>query len=191
MRPMRSGSPNSLALLPEAGTRSFFRGVERVEPGHIVTVTANGLTTRRHWRPSGRRIRFSRPEDYSEALRELLDQAVRCRLRGTGDVGAYLSGGIDSGAVAATAARLLASSRPASRGIYWVPREGYDGIAPRNRLVDEGPYAAMTAALYPNIEHVLIRNDARSPLDTLDRAFFLLDRPTNGLRERRTVGMEW
>ena len=52
---------------------------------------------------------------------------------------------------------------------------------PRNRLVDEGPYAAATAALYPNIEHVLIRSKGRSPLDELDRAFFLFDRPSNGL----------
>ena len=50
-------------------------------------------------------------------------------------------------------------------------------MTPRNRIVDEGPYARATAALYPNVEHVLIRTDARSPLDDLDRSFFLLDRP--------------
>ena len=151
------------------------------EPGHVVAVTANGLTTRRHWQPSRRRIAFRRPEDYSEALRELLDQAVHCRLRGTGDVGAYLSGGFDSGAVAATAARLLAPSGRRVIAFTGVPREGYDGPAPRNRIIDEGPYAAATAALYPNIEHVLVRNEGRSPLEDLDRNFFLFERPFLGL----------
>jgi asparagine synthase (glutamine-hydrolysing) len=95
-----------LVLMPEAGTQSFFHGIERVEPGHVVTVTPSSLAARRHWQPSRRRIVLRRPEDYSEALRDLLDEAVRCRLRGAKDVGAHLSGGFDSAAVASTAARL-------------------------------------------------------------------------------------
>ena len=56
-----------LMLLPETGSQSFFRGIERVEPGHIVTVTGNGLGTRRHWRPKTQRIELHGPEDYSDA----------------------------------------------------------------------------------------------------------------------------
>jgi asparagine synthase (glutamine-hydrolysing) len=170
-----------LAMMPETGTQSFFLGIERVEPGHVVTVTANGLAKRQHWQPSRRRIALPRPEDYSEALRELLDQAVSCRLRGTGDVGASLSGGFDSGAVVTTAARLLAPSGRRVIAFTGVPREGYDGPAPPNRIIDEGPYAAATAALYPNIEHVVVRNEGCSPLADLDRMFFLFDRPVRGL----------
>ena len=170
-----------LARIPNTGTKSFFAGIERVQPGHVVAVTANGLATRRHWQPSRRQIVLRRPEDYSEALRELLDQAVSCRLRGTGEVGADLSGGLDSGAVAATAARLLAPSGRRLFAFTVVPREGYDGPAPRNRIIDEGIHAAATAALYPNIEHVLVRNEGRSPLEDLDRQFFLCERPARAL----------
>jgi asparagine synthase (glutamine-hydrolysing) len=170
-----------LVLMPETGTQSFFLGIERVEPGHVVTVTTESLATRRHWQPTRRQIVLRRPEDYSEALRDLLDQAVSCRLRGTGDVGAYLSGGFDSGAVAATAARLLASTDRRVIAFTGVPREGYAGPAPDNGSIDEGPVAAATAALYPNIEHILVRNEGRSPLLDLDRRFFLYDRPVRGL----------
>ena len=166
-----------LVLMPETGPQSFFLGIERVEPGHVVAVTANGLTSRRHWQPSRRRLALRGPEDYCEALRELLDQAVHCRLRGAENVGVYLSGGLDSGAVATTAARLLAPSGGRVIAFTGVPREGYDGPAPRNRFIDEGPHAAATAALYSNIEHVLVRNEGRSPLADLDRNFFFLDRP--------------
>ena len=166
-----------LALIPETGTQSFFRGIERVESGHVVTVTPTGLAARRHWQPSRRLAALRRPEEYSEALRDLLDQAVQCRLRGAQNVGAQLSGGFDSAAVAATAARLLAPSGRRVVAFTAVPREGYDGPAPRHRIVDEGPYAAATAAQYPNMEHVLIRSHGRSPLDDLDRSFFLFDRP--------------
>jgi asparagine synthase (glutamine-hydrolysing) len=166
-----------LLMRPENGPQSFFRGIKRVEPGYIVTVTANGLIARRHWNPSRKSIVLPRPEDYGEALRELLDQAVSCRLRGTGDVGALLSGGFDSGAVVATAARLLAATHRRVIAFTGVPREGYDGSAPPRRIIDERAHAAATAALYPNVEHVVVPNEGRSPLADLDRSFFMLDRP--------------
>jgi len=170
-----------LVLLPETGTQSFFVGIERVEPGHVVNVSAEGLAIRRHWQPCRQPIALRRPEDYSETLRNLLDQAVSCRLRGTGDVGACLSGGLDSGAVVSTAARLLAGSGRRVIAFTAAPREGYHDPAGRNRIIDEGPYAAATAALYPNVEHVLVRNEGRSPLADLDRWCFLLDRPFLGI----------
>jgi asparagine synthase (glutamine-hydrolysing) len=170
-----------LARLPQAGTKTFFAGVERVQPGHVVSVTANGVATRRHWQPKRHQIVLRRPEDYSEALRELLDRAVFCRLRGTGEVGAHLSGGFDSGAVTATAARLLAPSGRRLFAFTAVPREGYAGPAPRNRIIDEGIHAAATAGLYPNIDHVLVRNEGRSPLEDLDLEHFFCERPAMGL----------
>jgi asparagine synthase (glutamine-hydrolysing) len=36
-------------------------------------------------------------------------------------------------------------------------------------VADETPYAAITAALYPNIEHIVMRSDGTSPLSLLDR----------------------
>lgn len=166
-----------LALMPETGTQSFFRGIERVEPGHLAIVTATSLKARRYWQPRNSKIKLSGPAEYVEAMRQHLDEAVKCRLRGTGNLGVFLSGGWDSGAVAATAARLLAPSGRKLLAFTGVPRVGYDGPAPRNRIVDEGRLAAATAALYPNIEHILVPNEGRSPLADLDRFFNLVDRP--------------
>ena len=172
----------SLVLMPETGTQSFFHGIERVEGGHLVSVTKTGVTQRRYWQPRRQSIVLRNADEYSEAARELLDQAVLCRLRGAEDrVGSDLSGGLDSGGVAATAARILAPRGGRVVAFTAVPREGYANIFSSDRLIDEGPYAAATAALYPNIDHVLIRSEGRSPLDALDRSFFLLDRPPYGL----------
>lgn len=165
-----------VTLLPAAGSRSFFAGIERVEPGHLVRVTHDGLTVRRYWQPSRRELRL-RDGEYVEALRQHLDEATRSRLRGaTGILGSHLSAGLDSSAVTATAARLTDATRVTA--FTAVPREGYDGRAPDRRIADEGPLAAATAALYPALEHVLVRTEGRSPLEELDRNFFLFDQPS-------------
>jgi asparagine synthase (glutamine-hydrolysing) len=166
-----------LALDTDVGSKSFFLDVERVEPGHMVCVTFNGARARRFWMPRRNTISLRSPQEYAEAMRHHLDQAVRCRLRGALDVATHLSSGFDSSAVSATAARLLAPSGGKVVAYTAVPREGYDGPSPYNRIIDESPLAAATAILYKNMEHVLIRSRGKSPLDDLDRCFPLFDQP--------------
>lgn len=171
-----------LALLPETGPKSFFKNVLRVEAGHWVTITEAGETARLHWQPSRTILRLSGPDEYAEAMRDQLDRAVRARLRGAGNlVGAHLSAGFDSSAVATSAAIQIAQTGGQVVAFTAVPREGYDGRSPRGRNGNEGPIAAGTAALYPNMEHVLIRSGERSPVASLDRNFLLYDRPVLNL----------
>lgn len=167
-----------LTLMPELGSASYFEGVERIEPGAVMTVTRDGLSARRHWNPSIRELRLPRDEDYEEALREQVDRAVGACLRGARySVAAEMSGGLDSSTVAATAARLLEPTGGRVVAFTAVPREGYPGKAVHGAIADEGPFAAAVAALHPNMEHVLIRSNGRSPLADLDRYFFLFERP--------------
>jgi asparagine synthase (glutamine-hydrolysing) len=80
--PDEEGLAQYLLLMPTTGTRTYFRGIERLLPGHTVTVTPEGLAARRHWKPSIRPLRLRHTEEYCEGLRSHLDQAVKCRLRG-------------------------------------------------------------------------------------------------------------
>lgn len=166
-----------LALVPEVGPSSFFSGIQRVEGGHYVAITRDGSTSHRHWDPTPDGIGTWHGDDPVEALRAHLDRAVAACLRGAGDsVGAHLSAGFDSAAVAATAARLRAPDGRVT-AFTAVPRKGYEGPAPERRIIDEGPLAAATAALYPNIDHVLVRGTSRAVNEGWDNSFYLLDRP--------------
>jgi asparagine synthase (glutamine-hydrolysing) len=170
-----------LALIPEDGSETFFHGIDKVRAGEILAVTAEGPTSTRWWRPSIDPLILSGPEDYAEALREHFDRAVAARLRGAESaVAAHLSGGLDSSAVAATAARLMAANGGRVTAFTAVPREGYDGSEVRNAFADEGPHAAEVAALYPNMDHVLVPNGG-SPFATLDKMFFAYERPVLNL----------
>lgn len=169
-----------LALLPEAPPSTFFAGIEIVAPGEIVTVTRVGMSKRRYWQPQRPPARSQRADGaYVDGLREVLDQAVKARLRGRGAaVGAQLSAGLDSSAVTATAARLLAGTATKVFAFTAVPDEGFAAYDRSSRLNDEGPLAAETARRYPNIEHVPVRPRNRSPLTALAHDFSLFSRPS-------------
>jgi asparagine synthase (glutamine-hydrolysing) len=174
-----------LALLLEFGPRSFFKDVNKVETGHLVIVTASGVTARRHWEPRRDILKLASTNDYVEALRHHLDRAVEAQLRGAGgQVAAHLSAGLDSSAVATTAARLMAPSGGKVVAFTSVPREGYMG--PEGGLWDEGPLAAATAALYPNMEHVLVPSRDHEFMEQFDRRFFFYDLPVGN-----ACNMQW
>jgi asparagine synthase (glutamine-hydrolysing) len=170
-----------LGSLPRSGPASFHEGVERVEPGHLVSLTASATTRRRYWSPGREALRFNRFDDYVEAYRCELDAAVERRLRGAGSlVAAHLSGGWDSNATAATAARLTARSGGRILAFTHVP--GQEGAPqPSNRFADEGALAAATARLHPNIDHRLLPGSGRSPIADLDRYASLFERPVFNL----------
>jgi asparagine synthase (glutamine-hydrolysing) len=79
---------------------TFFRGVRALLPGHQLTVTARGLTSRRFWdfNPQDK-TRYRSYADYADRLRELLTQAVTRRLRTSGPAALAISGGLDSSVV--------------------------------------------------------------------------------------------
>lgn len=178
LAPDEASLASFLALRPEEGSATFFAGVERVEPGCVLVVGKGGGSARRHYAPSPPALRLSGPDEYAEALRERLDEAVEAQLRVVGGrVGAHLSSGMDSAAVTATAARLLARSGGRVTAFTAAPRVGFAGGAPFGRHADESRGAAAVAAMYDNIEHVIVRGDGRSPLSDLDRDIALCGRP--------------
>ncbi len=172
--PRASAAADFLANTPETGPESFFEGVDRVLPGHVMTVTPAGAHQRRWWSPRFTTLRLKTDAEYAEGLRSHLETAVKARLRTHhGGVGAHLSAGLDSSTVATTAARLLA---PGALTTFTAAPDG-PWEAPDNRIGDEWPLAQATASLHPNIEAVRIGTGGASPLAALDRNFFLFERP--------------
>lgn len=166
-----------LALLPVEGDGSYFEGVHRVEPGHFVRVTPEGVRSQRYWAPQRRELGLKGFENYVEAFRSHLDRAVEARLKGAdGVVACHLSGGWDSSAVTATAARLLGPSGGKVIAFTSVPATGL-APAPPNRFANEGPLAAATARRYPNIEHVLVQSSAHAAFADLPAYHAAFQRP--------------
>ena len=82
---------------------TIFKDIQRLPPGHTLTVANGSITTRRYWTPEpSTELRFRDPESYVERFKELLTLAVKDRLR-TDRVAISMSGGLDSTSLAAIA----------------------------------------------------------------------------------------
>jgi asparagine synthase (glutamine-hydrolysing) len=162
---------------PENATGiSAFRHIRRVPAGHFVRVSRHGESIHQYWNPPQTLFRLSRPEEYHEALREQMDAAVGRRLRGVRNVASYLSGGLDSSSVSATAARLQLAHDARVTAYTAVPQTSLAEEIP-NRFADEREHASATAALYSNVDHILITSKSKSPFDSLSQSFHLYQQP--------------
>ncbi|GIH49106.1 asparagine synthase (glutamine-hydrolysing) [Microbispora rosea] len=86
---------------------AVFRGMYEVRPGQVVKVRREGLSKRRYWRLEAR----EHTDDLQTTIRtvrELLDDIVERQLISDVPLCTLLSGGLDSSAVTALAARALA-----------------------------------------------------------------------------------
>ena len=86
-----------------------FRDIQRLPPAHCLSVTAEGVRILRYWSaPTSGAIRYRHADEYVEHFQTLIQSSVADRLRAD-CAGILLSGGLDSGAIAATATELSRS----------------------------------------------------------------------------------
>lgn len=94
-------------MLCHGPSRTLFRGVRQLPPGHFLKVMDGVITTGRYWDLDfpllGETNNECNFEEIVERLRGELDTAVRLRMRADVPVGCFLSGGIDSASVLALA----------------------------------------------------------------------------------------
>jgi asparagine synthase (glutamine-hydrolysing) len=84
---------------------TLYAAIRRLPPGHFLRATTHGVRLTRYFSLGPRPpIRYRRDEEYQEHFRSLLTEATRARRRSAGPIGIYLSGGLDSTSVVATAA---------------------------------------------------------------------------------------
>jgi asparagine synthase (glutamine-hydrolysing) len=86
--------------------RTFFRGMCRLPPGHVLTVRNGVARVGRYWAIDPlRETRYARDDEYVDHFLTLFAEAVRCRLRSEFPIGVFVSGGLDSSAILCTAER--------------------------------------------------------------------------------------
>jgi len=89
--------------------RTLYDGVFQVPPGHYLIATEKHIQLNQYWDfnypKAGLDTAQRSDADYAGEFRQVLEEAVRIRLRADVPVGCYLSGGLDSCAVLGLAAK--------------------------------------------------------------------------------------
>jgi asparagine synthase (glutamine-hydrolysing) len=154
------------AVLPD---RSAFAGIRELAPAHYLLAGAGGIREERRWWDldfSADPVRAGQGEDdLVDELREVLEDATRIRLRADVPVAAYVSGGLDSSAIAAFTRRLNRET------LYSF------GLAFRDERFDEREHQARIAeALGTTLTQVEV--DAPDIAALFPRAIELWEKPT-------------
>jgi asparagine synthase (glutamine-hydrolysing) len=120
------------------GDKTLFRNINKLSPGHYLTVKNAELRVKQYWdlRFDGSRAAISR-DDSIVQLNKLLSDTVREHMISDVPVGVLLSGGVDSTAMLSFAVEQ--TDKPVSTFTI-----GFEG----NLCTDERPYAKIAAAQY-------------------------------------------
>lgn len=124
-------------------TRTIYENVHTLPPAHSLLYADGKVHIEKYWHLPTQRPQFSLSEA-SEEFREHLDRAVGNQLIADVEVGAFLSGGLDSSTLVALAARKLPKLKTYSFGF--------------SKGLSELPYAKAVADQY-GTEHVELREE--------------------------------
>ena len=128
------------------GTASGWSGIEKLEPGTILTVQHGRISRERYWQPHLGSRRPVPPEEAVEELDDLLRQSVRHQIIADVPVGVFLSGGVDSSLVTAFAAE---AAPDLTAFTVRIGGQGFDDS------FDETPHA-IAAARHLGVRHEVV-----------------------------------
>jgi asparagine synthase (glutamine-hydrolysing) len=167
-----------LVSWPEHGEATCYQGIKRLPPAHLMTVSRENVVRRQYWFlenvPS---LRLGSDQEYVEAFGQVYAEAVRCRMRSHRPVGVTLSGGLDSGSVAALAAREMGRTGERLPAFSSVPLYDVTDMTPASRFGDESPFIEATSRHAGNIDVTYIRAADVSPVRGIEWALKLHDEP--------------
>jgi len=142
---------------------TIFTDIRKVRPGNFLLLTEDGVSEHCYWDVSAPRQVAEEGAELEAALLERIDRSVRLHLRSDVPVGAFLSGGIDSGLLVARAA----AHHPKLK-TYTLSFEG--------NSFDEAPLAALVAQRY-DTDHTTFTVSPDTLLDHLADMVWSCDEP--------------
>ena len=144
---------------------SILAGIDKLPPGHQLTMSPGGKPrVVQYWDLSFAPDASLDADEWAQAFRQALEQSVRQQLVSDVPVGVFLSGGVDSSAVAAIATQV--SGRAIKTFSLGFPEASYD----------ERPLARLVAQ-HCGTDHTEVEFSATDAAALLENAGDLLDEP--------------
>jgi asparagine synthase (glutamine-hydrolysing) len=152
----RSVLPEYLAFGYLSGAETFFAGIQKLLPGHWLEVEGGKLRVEPYWdlQPSTDDPPHSQAY-YVQRYRDLLEEAVSSHLMSDVPLGVFLSGGVDSSAVAALITKIrrepvetfsVGYTEPLYSELLSAARPIPQAASASNRSADDNGYRALQTA---------------------------------------------
>jgi asparagine synthase (glutamine-hydrolysing) len=169
-----------LVASPGDGIRTGYEYIHRLPPAHRMLVTEGKAQAERYWFPENiSELHLESDDEYVEAFLDVFTRATSARLRSQRPLGVTLSGGLDSGAVMASASRILGEQNESLLAFTSVPLSDPSAFTGKGRFGDETKLA-QAAAQFAGIEdHVLVRSESVTPLAGIERTLLIHDEPVH------------
>ena len=153
------------------GDQFLYNGIEAVGNAQWSIYRRNGeKRTEKYWAlDPGKRLKFASESECWDSFAELFRDVVARYLRSTGPIGISLSGGLDSSAVAAQAATILAERGEELHTYTRVPQP--EAVLPKPssfRYNDETEKVQMLARQYPNMRVNLVPPEPGGIMDGME-----------------------
>ncbi|MFC0213219.1 asparagine synthase-related protein [Paenibacillus chartarius] len=167
------------AMLDCTDTSStVYRGIQQLPPGHSLTYRNGKLTVSSYGTlVPEEKLWLNSNEEYEEAFRDVFDIAVKSKLRTHREVGATLSGGLDSGAVVSFAAQALRNEGKQLHTFSFVPVPDFEDWTGKKEVADESPYIRSTVEHVGNIRDQYLSFAGKNPLTEVDDWLDILEMP--------------
>jgi asparagine synthase (glutamine-hydrolysing) len=166
-------------------TTTLYRTIRRLPTGHRLIADRRGMHTENYWQPDlTHTLHLGSDADYLDAFNDLFTRIVSDHLVSTTPIALQLSGGLDSSAVAAASAPLLAARSERLTAFTEAPRTGFAGAMPRGFYADETPFVQAIAAMTPALDLHLMRTDGQTFLQGMDDLFATLEMPFQNTSNR-------
>ncbi|MFD0961415.1 asparagine synthase-related protein [Paenibacillus chungangensis] len=157
---------------------TVYERIGQIPPAHSFTIREGELRFNRYCTiVSDERLRLGSNEEYEEAFRDVFSTAIASKLRTYKEVGAKLSGGLDSGSVVSFAAKELRNQEKRLHTFSYVPLDEFQDWTPRSRVANEREYIQATVQHVGNIHDQYFSFAEKNPLSEVDDMLEMIETP--------------
>ena len=149
---------------------SYFEAIKTLPAACNLTVKHGEIKVHQYWDVSAQEMKELSLEEASSQFRALFMDSIRIHMRSDVEVGACLSGGIDSSAIASTVSTMFPDVNLKTFTIF------YEGPGE----VDERPWVSEVIKKYPKLEPHYFQPSADDINTAFDRALYHADVPLAG-----------
>lgn len=139
-----------------------YKNIDQIPPAHSILIKDNKVTLNRFGSLYTKQsIKLKSNDEYVEAFQDIYQKAIDARLRTFKNIGSKLSGGLDSGSVAAIAATMLRKRNKIKEfhTFSYIPPKDFFDYTPKYLIANETPYIQST------VDYTGIQNAHYLPFD--------------------------